>query len=193
MDFIHSLTDALVKGTPWAVLIAAVGALWQIIYVYFRDRSNDMRVKAAADLERKKFEYQKSIEELKFDYEQRRWREQLITQIGLKHVETRLAEYSSLWSRIEVVARHRTEEGSLTVDLARGLAGDVKNWRYSTGGFLAEKTLATPHSHFRNLYGIMMERPRVTGTYESEGGFSATHCELTWELVKTCLANPSST
>src|SRR5580704_17064566 len=107
MDFVRSLTDALAKGTPWAVLIAAVGALWQIIYVYSRDRSNDRRSKAAADLEGAKFEYQKSIEELKFSYEQRRWREQLATQLALKHVETRLTEYSSLWSRVEIVAKHR--------------------------------------------------------------------------------------
>jgi hypothetical protein len=140
MDFVRSLTDALAKGTPWAVLIAAVGALWQIIYVYSRDRSNDRRSKAAADLEGAKFEYQKSIEELKFSYEQRRWREQLATQLALKHVETRLTEYSSLWSRVEIVAKHRMNSGKLTPNLTQGLAEEVRRWRYSTGGLLAENT-----------------------------------------------------
>jgi len=140
MDYVHSPTDALVKGTPWAVLVAAIGALWQIIYVHFHDRSNDRRAQAAADLEKQKFEYQRSIEELKFDYEQRRWREQLATELALKHVEVRLAEYASLWSQVEAVASHRMDRGEITPDVTRRLADVVKNWRYSTGGLLAEQT-----------------------------------------------------
>jgi hypothetical protein len=149
MDFVHSLTDALAKSTPWAILIAGTGALWQIIYVYFRDRSNERRSNAAADLERTKFEYQKSVEELKFGYEQRRWREQLATQLALKHVETRLVEYSSLWSRVEIVAKHRMDEGNLTQVLTRELANEVKKWRYSTGGLLAEETTRDPAYAFQ--------------------------------------------
>jgi hypothetical protein len=140
MDFVRSLTDELVKGTPWAVLIAAVGALWQVIYLYSRDRSNARMSKATADLEKAKFEYQKCIEELKFSYEQRQWREQLATQLALKHVETRLTEYSSLWSQVGMVAKHRMATGELTPTLTRELADKVKRWRYSTGGLLAEET-----------------------------------------------------
>jgi hypothetical protein len=30
--------DALVKGTPWAILIAGIGAVWQLVYVYVDKR-----------------------------------------------------------------------------------------------------------------------------------------------------------
>jgi hypothetical protein len=48
--------------------------------------------------------------------------------------------YSSLWSRVDVIAQNRMRSGELTQAVARELANHVRNWRYATGGLLAEPT-----------------------------------------------------
>ena len=130
------ILDLIARGIPWA----ALGAILQAGYIYFRNRSSDKRLAAAADLENRKFKHQARIERLRFGYEQRRWREQFATQLALKHVETRLAEYSSLWSKVQLIAKNQSSEATFTQEAARELAGVVQSWRYSTGGLLAEET-----------------------------------------------------
>lgn len=127
------------KGIPWAVLIASVGAVWQLIYAYIRDRSRDKEEERRHEFERAKFENQKALELIRFEYEQRKWREQLATQISLKHVDARLSEYAQLWGLVRVVARHMKESASLTPENAKQTAAKVEAWRYATGGLLAEE------------------------------------------------------
>lgn len=142
---------ALNQGTPWAILIAAIGAIWQLIYIYSRDRATERNAKRAYDLEQakflnqktieeKKFEYQKALENLRCGYEERKWREQLALQLASKHVDARLSEYADLWSEVRIVARHNKTDGALTVDSAKAAAAAVEKWRYSRGGLLAEET-----------------------------------------------------
>ena len=139
-DFIKPITEALVKGTPWAALIGIVGIIWQVCYVYFRDRTNDKQLKAEADLEKEKFRHQRRLEELRFEYERVRWREQLTTQLALKHVDARLKEYSELWSRIDSIANNKMRSGELNDFITKELAKNIRSWRYSAGGLLAEET-----------------------------------------------------
>lgn len=146
MDF-SVLVDALIKGTPWAILIAAVGAVWQVIYISGRDKSHDKQTQMLYRLEREKFENQKILDAAKFEnrrllaeYEQRKWREQLSTQLTLKHFDARLAEYVQLWTIVEMAARHRFNDHLLTPDAAKAAASKVRSWRYSKGGLLAEET-----------------------------------------------------
>jgi|ERR1051326_258733 hypothetical protein len=127
-----------IKGIPWAVLIAAVGAVWQLIYAYIRDRSRDKEEDRKHTFERAKFENQKTLELIRFEYEQRRWREQLATQLSLKHVDARLTEYAHLWSYVRVAAKHNAGK-SLTPEKAKDTAAAVETWRYSSGGLLAEE------------------------------------------------------
>jgi hypothetical protein len=149
MDF-KSLVEALIKGAPWAVFIAAIGTIWQLVYVYTRDKAKDKedQLKHALEaarfenqkvIEREKFDYEKQLETLRFEYEQRKWREQLAMQLALKHVDLRLREYPLIWSEVRVAARHRHSD-SLTPELARSSASTVEAWRYSSGGLLAEET-----------------------------------------------------
>jgi len=132
--------DALVKGTPWAILIAGIGAIWQLVYVYSRDKIRDKQAVRQMALEEKKFEHQKLLESIKFEYEQRRWREQLGLQLALKHVDARLEEYAKAWSYIEAVATHRMDDGSLSAEVTKKVASNIKSWRYAKGGLLAEET-----------------------------------------------------
>lgn len=146
MDF-KVLVDALIKGTPWAILIALVGAIWQTIYIYSRDKAHDKHAKLLYGLEREKLENQKELDKEKFEsqrllaeYEQRKWREQLSTQIILKQFDARLAEYTQLWAVVETAARHRFRENILTPELAKNAATNIRSWRYAKGGLLAEET-----------------------------------------------------
>jgi hypothetical protein len=134
------LVETLIKGTPLAVLIAAIGVLWQLVYTYNRDKVHERKSKRESDLEARKFEYQKAIEVQRFEYEKRRWREQLSLQLTLKHVDARLEEYAKAWSYVEGVAKHRLKDGGLTPEDTMRVATDIKNWRYSKGGLLAQET-----------------------------------------------------
>jgi len=145
------LVDALIKGTPWAVFIAAIGAIWQLVYAYTRDRAASEEAQRRYELEERKFQnqkaiedqkfaYQKSLEMLRFEYEQRKWREQLATQLALKHVEARLIDYAEIWSEVKAVAKHNQKSGSLTPAIAQQAATIIESWRYSRGGLLAEET-----------------------------------------------------
>jgi len=100
--------------------------------------TDDEQVQRELKLEDQKFKHQREIEELKFRYEQLRWREELASEITLKHVEVRLEEYSKAWSYIEGVARNQLETDKLTPETTKAIAQKIKNWRYSKGGLLAE-------------------------------------------------------
>ncbi len=151
MSDFRVLVETLVKGSPWAVMIAAIGVIWQLVYAYTRDKSNDREASLKRGLETEKFEYQKAIEDskfkhqrdmegLRFEYEQRRWREQLALQLVQKQVDARLAEYPELWYHVGAVANHNAETNSLTTESAKNISSAVENWRYSKGGLLAEET-----------------------------------------------------
>lgn len=145
------LVDSLTKGAPWAVFVAAIGAIWQLVYAYTKDKASTKEAEARYALEREKFEnqkriedhkfnYQKSLETLRFEYEQRRWREQLSTAITIKHMEARLEDYPRIWSEVKAVAKHNQGTDSLTPASARQMATVIEGWRYSRGGLLAEDT-----------------------------------------------------
>jgi hypothetical protein len=92
------------------------------------------------ELEEKKFDTLKEIEKLKFEHEQKRWREELVSQLALKHVDKRIELYEPLWAKMELIASHRMTSGELTPAAARELANYTKNWRYTIAGLLAEPT-----------------------------------------------------
>jgi hypothetical protein len=133
---LKALIDAVMHGTPFAILAACVGVVWQAAYAFFRDRIHDKQSQREMTLELQKFEYQKKLEDLKFAYEQERWREQLARELTTKLVDARLDEYSKVWSHVQGVAKGQP----LTIEAAKAIAGNVKDWRYSKGGLLAEET-----------------------------------------------------
>lgn len=137
---LKSLTDTLIHGGPIAILVAAVGVLWQIAYAILRDRVHDKQAQRELRLEQRKFDHQRTLEDLKFEYEQRRWREQLAGELTVKLVDARLDEYSRIWSYVRVVARSEMEKGAFTPEVAKDLDGKVQAWRFSKGGLLAEET-----------------------------------------------------
>ncbi|MBE7556662.1 MAG: hypothetical protein HS126_36900 [Anaerolineales bacterium] len=148
MDF-KLFIDALLTGTPWAILAALVGIVWQGIYVRSRDKAHDEQIRRELELERQKFEHEQAIEKRKFEhqkeleitrfeYEQRQWREELSREITLKHIEIRLDEYAKVWSYTEGVARNRQKSGTLTRETTQEMAKKIKSWRYSKGGLFAE-------------------------------------------------------
>jgi hypothetical protein len=139
-----------IKSIPWAVLIAAIGAVWQLVYSFLRDRSRDKEEERKLALEKakfenqkfietEKFEHQKALETIRFEYEQRKWREGLATQLSLKHVDARLSEYAQLWSFVRIAARHNRQTKTLTPEASKETAVNIEAWRYSTGGLLAEE------------------------------------------------------
>ena len=132
--------DALIHGTPIAVLAAAVGLVWQAGYALLRDIIHDKQAKREVELEEKKFEHQHKLEDLKFTYEQQQWREQLARELTVKLVDARLEEYSNLWACVRVIAQSGMQNGTFTPEVAKELAGRVQAWRFSKGGFLAEET-----------------------------------------------------
>lgn len=138
MDF-KLFIDSLATGTPIAILAAVVGVLWQWWYVRSRDKLHDEQMRRELGLELQKFEYQKQLEMIRFEYEQRQWREELAREMALKTVEVRIEEYAALWSRMAVIAVHTLGAG-LTTESARELATDVMKWRYGKGGLLAAET-----------------------------------------------------
>ncbi len=135
-----SFTDTLIHGTPIAVLVATVGVLWQTAYALLRDRAHDKQAQRELQLEERKFDHQRKLEDLKFEYEQQRWREQLARELTMKLVDARLDEYSRVWSYVRGVAQSERRKGAFTVDVAKDLAGKVQEWRFSKGGLLAEET-----------------------------------------------------
>lgn len=167
------LVDTLVKGTPWAVLIAAIGAVWQLVYVYTRDKIRDRQAQHETELEEKKFqyqqsldkqrfEYQKNIESMKFEYEQRRWREQLGLQLALKHVDARLEEYAKAWSYIEAVAKHRMDDGGLSPEITKNVASHIKVGVIQRVAYLRKRLQGTRRMRSKGRYGNTTAQPRVT-------------------------------
>jgi len=138
---IKSFIDALIHGTPIAILAALVGALWQTTYSLLRDRAHDKQAQRELHLEQRKFDHQRKLEDLKFTYEQQQWREQLARELTMKLVDARVDEYSRLWTCIRVVAVSRRQSGDFTPAVARDLADKVQAWRFSKGGLLAEETM----------------------------------------------------
>lgn len=137
---LKTFLEILKQGTPFAILVGFVGLLWQYGYSVLRDRVHDKQTQRELALERQKFEHQRTMEELKFEYEQRQWREMLGRDLMLKLVDARLEEYSRAWAYVEGVARHRAKAGTFTPETARSIADQIKAWRYSKGGLLAEET-----------------------------------------------------
>src|SRR5579862_1868970 len=137
---IKSFTDVLMHGTPIAVLVAAVGLLWQTAYALLRDRIHDKQAQRELQLEQRKFDHQHKLEDLKFTYEQQQWREQLARELTMKLVDARLVEYSKIWSYVRVVAQSAMQNGTFTPEVAKELADKVQAWRFSKGGLLAEET-----------------------------------------------------
>src|SRR5688572_25708834 len=117
--------DALLTGTPVAILAALVGIVWQAMYTRRRDKVHDEQVQRELKLEDQKFKHQQEIEKMKFGYEQLRWREELAREIALKHVEVRLEEYAKVWSYVEGVARNQLEKGKLTPEATKAIAQQI--------------------------------------------------------------------
>ncbi len=150
MDF-KPFVDALLTGTPLAILAAMVGVLWQVVYVYNRDKLHDEQAKRETELEsqkysnqleleKKRFEHQKQLEDLKFEYEQKRWIEEVSRDLTVKLVEIRIKTSVELWALFQDIAINRLEAGTLSPKITKEIAEKVKKWRYDTGGFLAEET-----------------------------------------------------
>jgi hypothetical protein len=137
---IKSFVDALIHGTPIAVLVAAVGVLWQTAYALLRDRIHDKQAERELQLEQRKFDHQRNLEDLKFTYEQQQWREQLARELTMKLVDARLDEYSRIWSHVRSIAQSAMQSGTFTPEVAKELADKVQAWRFSKGGLLAEET-----------------------------------------------------
>lgn len=139
MDF-KLFVDALLTGTPLAILAALVGVVWQLLYTRSRDRLRDEQTRQELELEKRRFEYQKELEQLRFEYETRRWRQELARGMTQHLVEARIEECARIWSHVESIAIHRLKDGELSAKETRELAGHIKEWRYSKGGLLAETT-----------------------------------------------------
>jgi hypothetical protein len=125
---------ASVSGFASGLAVALIGFYATNVYNRQQQNAEEHRKDQTVRLAESKF----NIEKERFDHERQKWREELSNQVTLKLLEARLVEYSSLWSRIELVARHRMGSGELTQSSARELASDVETWRYSKGGLLAE-------------------------------------------------------
>ncbi len=150
MDF-KSFVEALLTGTPSAILVTLVGVIWQVVYVHSRDKLRDEQARRELNLElqkfehqekldKRRFEHQKELETLRFEYEQRKWREELAKEISVKLVDIRAGEYATIWSQIESIAANKQESGKLTPEVTRALSEKVKAWRYSKGALVAEET-----------------------------------------------------
>jgi hypothetical protein len=139
LDF-KLVVDTFPRGTPWAILATLVGIVLQFIYVRSQDHFHDAQARRELALEENKFKHQKEIENQRFEYDQRRWKEELGKEIALKHIDIRLDEYAVIWSRIESIGASVRESGELTRESTRALAGKIKEWRYSKAGLLAEET-----------------------------------------------------
>jgi hypothetical protein len=137
--FLQSVIKGLGESTGWAVVVGLVGAFWQGIYIYSRDRSRDRQTQRESELQEKRFEQQSKLEKLRFEHELRRWREELATQLTLKNVDVRLAEYAQVWAHVSAVASHRMGDGEVTPELTQKLARQVHDWRYAKGGLLADE------------------------------------------------------
>ncbi len=135
-----TFVQTLITGTPVAILVALVGVLWELLYTRSRDKIHDKQMQRQLDLEEKKYEHQKKLEKLRFEYDQRHWKEELAKGITQELVKERINEYTKIWQKIERIASHHRQEGELTPDITRALAQEVKKWRYGKGGLLSEKT-----------------------------------------------------
>jgi hypothetical protein len=147
MDF-KTLVDSLTKSTPsWAIAVAVIGVVWQVIYALIQEWIRDRQTRASQELEREKFHQQSNLDKEKFKnqeilagYELRKWREQLSVQLTIKHFDARLAEYADLWGVVETAAKRRYDAGEFVPEQFKIAATSVKKWRYSKGGLLAEET-----------------------------------------------------
>lgn len=134
MDF-SLFVNTLMTGTPVAILAAAVGLIWQVLYVRSRDKLQDEQMKREIKLEEQKFKHNKELEELRFQYEQRRWRESLGKELILKLLAERIESFARLWQIMEGIS---TSQKKVAPEETRALAGEVLKWRYGKGGLLAE-------------------------------------------------------
>jgi len=130
MEDALKILESLKDGTPVAILVVVVGVVWQIAYAIIRDRIQNRQAQRELMLQQRKFEQQGKLEEQKFAYEQRRWREQLGHDLTVKLVDARLEEYSRIWSCVESVARHQQKTLALSEQAALDLAEKIKSWRY---------------------------------------------------------------
>ena len=137
---IEVFLKALSEGTPWAILIAGVGVIWQLLYRYSADKIANRKVEEQNNYEKLKYEHQEALEKLKFDYERRKWRERLALQLAFWYVDSRLESYPKIWSIVKSIAKHKKRDGALTKDIAIKAAEKIEEWRYSKGGLLAEET-----------------------------------------------------
>ncbi|ACC76334.1 hypothetical protein VOI32_35895 [Paraburkholderia caribensis] len=147
MDF-KTLVESLAKNTPsWAIAVAVIGVVWQVVYAVIQEWIRYRQTRASLDLELNKFEQQSKLDQERFnnqkvlaDYELRKWREQLSVQLTTKHFDARLSEYAELWAVVETAAKHRFDAGEFDPEQFKGAASSVRKWRYSKGGLLAEET-----------------------------------------------------
>jgi hypothetical protein len=130
--------DALLTGTPLAILAAAVGVIWQIVYTRSRDRLQEAQVERELRLQEQRFEHEKNLERIRFEYEQRRWREGLAQELTVQLFRERVDGFVEIWREIEVLSTSKKE--NLTPEAARELADEIQTWRYAKGGLLAEDT-----------------------------------------------------
>ncbi len=139
--------EAFLTGTPAAIAIAVVGIVWTLFYQYSRDKTQDAQVKSSLDLEQRKFQHQREIEQLRFAYDQSRWREDLGRELTIKLLDVRMEEYSKLWAVIEEVAISK----SITPEDARRVAQKIRGWRYGKGGMLAESVTRDAAYYFQQV------------------------------------------
>lgn len=150
MDF-KIFIDALLTGTPIAVLAAAVGVIWQLIYTRSRDRLHDAQIQRELALAERKFahektlaqqrfEHQEQLEKAKFGYERRQWREQLAHDITLVLFQARIDASIEIWNNVVEITKHQHQSGNVTAETTQQLAQKVQRWRYGKGGLLSEDT-----------------------------------------------------
>jgi hypothetical protein len=137
MDF-KPFIDAILTGTPLAILAAAVGVIWQMLYTRSRDRLQESQIDQELRLAEQQFKNGKRLEKIKFEYEQRQWREGLAQELTVRLFEARVDNYVEIWRGIEVLSTSKKDK--LTPEAARKLAEKIQSWRYAKGGFLAENT-----------------------------------------------------
>lgn len=133
MDF-QLFVNALLQGSPIALLAALVGLIWQLYYVRSRDRLNDGQVRRQHSLEEQRFEHEKALAQIRFEYEQRKWREDLSREAMIKLMDRRVTAYVELWQAM----RPYIVGQQLPVELAREMATFIRNWRYQCGDIIAE-------------------------------------------------------
>jgi len=119
--------DALLSGTPIAILAALVGIIWQGIYTLSRDKTNARQIDRARKLEKHKFRLETT-----------RGSEQLANNITLKLLDVKLSEYEKVWALVSSVSHSNKRAGNITPENTKNIARKVQEWRYSKGGLVAD-------------------------------------------------------